>query len=320
MEKKPDYRPLDAAMVARALDEVSEKMAEQRSAGVEAATARVVDRKLKDFKPDDTDKEAARTLKEAVTKKKRKRRVVPFKDQVWWKALLIVVALGGVAGLIYEFSRPPGPDQVYAQCESLIRDQKYQEALLGSDYSNGPLPVFLRRFPDDPRFGQVTAWQDEAWKALDVDLYEKLHRKATDARQKGELRAKGLEQSACLAVVAAEFGDPFLARRRWEATRQIADADGNPFFRHLSDAKIAELTQEIAANKMEEEPFRRALVDKKFQEAEVELKGKRRPQAELIWRELLDLYDKDADLRKRVEAARKAAREPKDDKEKGGSP
>src|SRR5439155_972950 len=43
LEKKPEHRPFDAAMVEKVLGEVEEKVAVQRSAGVEVVTARRID-------------------------------------------------------------------------------------------------------------------------------------------------------------------------------------------------------------------------------------------------------------------------------------
>src|SRR5437868_1447371 len=70
MEKKPEHRPFDAAMVRKVIDEVENKLLDQRSAGVEAATARTVDRVPNPTPADAADREAARALRGAVAKKK----------------------------------------------------------------------------------------------------------------------------------------------------------------------------------------------------------------------------------------------------------
>src|SRR5262249_25107783 len=63
MAKKPEHRPFDAAMVAKVLEEVEEKALKQQSAGVDAATARRVDRP--GAAAEDADREAARALRSA---------------------------------------------------------------------------------------------------------------------------------------------------------------------------------------------------------------------------------------------------------------
>src|SRR5262249_60611529 len=63
MEKDPKHRPLNAEMVASALNEVLEKAAKGHSAGVDAVTTRSVDRRVQYNIADDTDREAAPTLR-----------------------------------------------------------------------------------------------------------------------------------------------------------------------------------------------------------------------------------------------------------------
>src|SRR5262249_28040741 len=59
LEKKTEQRPFDANMVREALERVAEKVAAQRSAGVDAAKGRGVDRPLAETPTDETDREAA---------------------------------------------------------------------------------------------------------------------------------------------------------------------------------------------------------------------------------------------------------------------
>src|SRR5260370_15063426 len=79
LEKKPEHRPFDAAMVAQALDQVAEKVGAQQSAGVEAARARMVSRSGSDGPAQQTaDKKAARTMLTGLQKGRRKRRGKPL--------------------------------------------------------------------------------------------------------------------------------------------------------------------------------------------------------------------------------------------------
>src|SRR5262249_52371324 len=74
LEKKPDKRPRDAAIVAEALNRVQEKVLAQRSAGVDLVSGHVAERPRPNVRPDSSDREAALLIKEAVTKKKIKRK------------------------------------------------------------------------------------------------------------------------------------------------------------------------------------------------------------------------------------------------------
>src|SRR5207302_1013872 len=61
LEKKPEQRPLDAAMVGQMLARVQEKVEQQQSAGVDAVKARM-DRPRGQRRPDEEDREATRGL------------------------------------------------------------------------------------------------------------------------------------------------------------------------------------------------------------------------------------------------------------------
>src|SRR5438552_7269509 len=78
LEKEPAKRPFDARTVAEALGQVAEKVQAQRSAGVDVARARIVDRStLRNASLDETDRQAARTILTSM-RKKRKRRGRPL--------------------------------------------------------------------------------------------------------------------------------------------------------------------------------------------------------------------------------------------------
>src|SRR5262249_52854563 len=104
LEKKPEHRPFDAAVVSAALNQVAEKVAAQQSAGVDAARTQIVERASKDTKVDKADKTAARTL----LRGRRKRRTKPFYERGWFQAVAISTLLLAVAGVFYvAFFQPP---------------------------------------------------------------------------------------------------------------------------------------------------------------------------------------------------------------------
>ena len=74
LEKKPEKRPIDAAMVASALGRVAEKVVAQQSAGVDAVRTRVADRLSVSPAPATEDKAAARTLMNSMGKPRRNAR------------------------------------------------------------------------------------------------------------------------------------------------------------------------------------------------------------------------------------------------------
>jgi eukaryotic-like serine/threonine-protein kinase len=114
MEKGPDTRPLDAAVVGKMIAEIEEKVQSHKSAGQEVATARRIDRKLNEQDMTDEDREAARALKGKKKKKKKKAEAVPLLQRTWVKAAGIAVLLAGLIGVGAWMMWPVGPDEAFA--------------------------------------------------------------------------------------------------------------------------------------------------------------------------------------------------------------
>jgi predicted Ser/Thr protein kinase len=123
LEKKPDQRPVDAAMVAQVLHEVREKVETLQSAGVDVA--RVVSRHGKDAR----DKKAATNLLKA--KKKRRKQQASRQWATWAKAGLLSLALLGLIGLLMFALRPKSPEKQYAEAVKFV--QRGEAALAGGD-------------------------------------------------------------------------------------------------------------------------------------------------------------------------------------------
>jgi serine/threonine-protein kinase len=127
LEKKPEHRPFDAAMVYKVLGEVEEKFAAQRSAGVDAVTARRIDRIPN--QGDETDRDAARTLRAATLNKKLRKKVVPVGERKWVRAIGLLTALAAVIGVIVWATKPPNADQLYARARSAIEAKDADRAV-----------------------------------------------------------------------------------------------------------------------------------------------------------------------------------------------
>ncbi|MFO0801029.1 MAG: serine/threonine-protein kinase [Gemmataceae bacterium] len=129
LEKDKEQRPLDAAWVGRMLAEIEEDATARKSAGLEAANARKIDRpRGAEAAPiTEEDREAARALK-GKTKKKKKAKAVPLLQQKWLHAAAILAALGGLATGAYLLMRPPSADALYAPVERLAAQKGRGEA------------------------------------------------------------------------------------------------------------------------------------------------------------------------------------------------
>jgi serine/threonine-protein kinase len=127
LEKKPEHRPFDAAMVNKVLGEVEEKFAAQRSAGVDAVSARRIDRIPNHA--DETDRDAARTLRAATLNKKLRKKAVPIGQRKWVQAIGLLTALAGVIGVIVWATKPPTSEQLYARTHAAIEAKDTDRAL-----------------------------------------------------------------------------------------------------------------------------------------------------------------------------------------------
>jgi len=206
LEKDPEKRPFDAAMVERSLGEIAEKVAAQRSAGVDVVSARKIDLPRKLRLQDEADREAARVLKEATTRKKIKRRSRPIYERGWF----LTVAIAGVLGVMswftwFFFLRPPSPDELYRKAHALMEMNRTDEA------RDGPIKVFLDRYKDrdDAQAAEMHAWADR----IDLDVRElQLHK----IMKLGRPAEDDAEQAAFAAVHAEEAGEWNQAREQWQ--------------------------------------------------------------------------------------------------------
>jgi serine/threonine-protein kinase len=222
LEKKPEHRPRDAAMVAESLGLVAEKVQAQQSAGVDAARARAVDRPRGASPADETDKEIARTLRQVTGGgKKGKKRRKPLYRKVWFQAALFGVLLVVAGGaLYYGLTQKPSPDSLYQRAEKLMKNRDDWEK--AADPHGGPLTEYFHYYGDrtDKQAQQMREWSD----LIDTDEREqKLPRLLSGRKGGGLLSIKplpGVETTALDATVAEEDGDLARARLLWQDVQQ----------------------------------------------------------------------------------------------------
>ena len=129
MEKKPDNRPLDAATVAKMIADIQQKVLDQQSAGVEAASNRRVDRKLHDEAATEDDREAALTLR-GKPKKLKKRELKRRAERK--NTILSVFGIAGIVlllgGLAFWQLRLESMPTAFAKVEAASTDDKLDAA------------------------------------------------------------------------------------------------------------------------------------------------------------------------------------------------
>jgi serine/threonine-protein kinase len=217
LEKKPEHRPRDAAMVNQVLGEVAEKVAALQSASVDAVRARAIDRPRGAAKADDTDKEAARTLRQAVTGKKLRRKRKPLYTQVWLQAVLVLGLLGGFGGALYFIFKRPAPETLLQRIRDRLSSD--DENRWDSADSMRDLTHFLVWYPKDPAADTVRAWSDQRELAtVEAQLHNRIDGKINN---QPENRA---EELAFAAIRLEKEGDLEEGRKRWQELAALKEA------------------------------------------------------------------------------------------------
>jgi predicted Ser/Thr protein kinase len=214
LEKKPEHRPRDAAMVSQALGEVAEKVAAQRSAGVDKVRTRAADRRRGAAPIDETDREVARTIREGAARKRIKRKTTPFYQRVWFQVIAIVALLATVGAIIYNAVRV-NPDALYAEAKKHLESQNEDDW----EKANEPMSTFLTKCRNDPREAEVRRWSDQRDYAYEErTLYKRrgsmLHGSADDQSEK----------LAFAALDAEKTGDLVSAREQWGKLEVLPEA------------------------------------------------------------------------------------------------
>ena len=208
LEKDKDNRPLDAATVGRMLVDVEEKMKNQQSVGAELANARKIDRPIGTVELDERDLDAARSLRQAGKKRKKK------KQDAWYRqpwvgfgaaGLVLAVFLGGI---IYALT-PPGLKASHAAVLAAPPEARLEAAT-----------AFLRRFGSEnqPEVDEIRQEYRSA-KTLQTEniLQKRFHSKLRNNAERFDPDAYA---AAVLALEAEESGELVRATDAWDAVRQ----------------------------------------------------------------------------------------------------
>src|SRR5262245_23243123 len=143
MEKKPEHRPRDAAMVGQVLDEITEKVAAQVSAGADMATARGADtRKIGDAE----DRSAAKFIRAGAKKKKLRKKRRPFYTHGWFVGLACLLVIGTFGWAFWKFALAP------PTAESLLeRIKGASDPVLQKEYVADYLKYYRNRDDEETR-------------------------------------------------------------------------------------------------------------------------------------------------------------------------
>jgi eukaryotic-like serine/threonine-protein kinase len=210
MEKEPAKRPINANNVSQSLLLIKQKIETQRSAGVDAATKRRIDRSAGDEKLDEEDKAAAR----AMLGKKKKVKATPFYAKGWFTILaLSLVAISASVFIYFAFIKAPDPDYLYSQTQTLLTSDKKAAR-------EGPIADFLRLYPQHEKFARIKAMADD----IDFETLDKqMHNRRTSALK---FTPSHEEEIFRKALKEEDEGDLAEAAKRWDTlSKKKGDAD-----------------------------------------------------------------------------------------------
>jgi serine/threonine-protein kinase len=184
LEKKPEHRPFDAAMVAKSLEEVEQKAIEQRSAGIDAATARRIDRPR--ASADDDDRDAARVLRGVVGRKKIRKKAVPLVQRAWFRAALLGIGLIALLGVVYLMTKPPSAEKLYLAAKAAAESRDEDAAIEATER-------FLANHSSHPHAQEVRAWREQFWVAKrERQLFNRFERKLSEEDDGQKLSAAAM--------------------------------------------------------------------------------------------------------------------------------
>jgi hypothetical protein len=250
------------------LEDIEEKVRTQHSAGADVANARRIDRPFGEKALDETDKEAARTLRTGgkaarAGRKPKTKKGKPLSEQAWLKALPLVAVLGAIGGLLWYTFKPATRDGLYADWKRagtadgrVAAAEKYL-ARFGGDADERTKEVrgSLReakgeqlRTMLDKRFNRSFAGRriSTAQDNEDPEAYAAAWA-AMEAEEKGDLaQAAGFWKK--ILARGADITDEYGAGWQWVAERHIADINA-------IDGKLGEAKAEVAQSQVKELPW-----------------------------------------------------------------
>lgn len=222
MEKKKDHRPLDAAMVMTALDEIEEKETNRMSRGEEVAKARLVDN-VEIAPMNELDKEVAKSIRAGAKKKKIKKKHLPVYRRGWFVAVGAIFLVLGIGGFAWFLLRPESPDEMIAA----IKDAKTTETKMSA--AKHYLDTYGKK--KDPKLADKTTWvKNIYWESKVVKResqllnrlkYPKMRMNPEDGDDPQAYRR------TMSAFSAEEEGDVALARRYWNELVEQFQQDDN---------------------------------------------------------------------------------------------
>lgn len=206
MEKEKDDRPVDAAWVARMLEEIEEDAFARQSVGLDVAAGRSISRKAAEQKGmDETDREVARAIK---GKKKRRRKGEEREVRSRrYQALGLIAGLVAILAVLYWAFRPASQESLFNAVKNAVDDES---ALTAADKY---LAAYGQRPGEMTDFVQNLA-REKRVKKRDEVLTRRFEKNFEKPDERDDPEAY---RTAWLAMLAEKEGDLKRASDLWKS-------------------------------------------------------------------------------------------------------
>jgi len=300
LEKDPADRPYDALALQVEIEEVRQKVGQQRSIMAEtlASSPQATGGALK-----------AEELKAALGKKKKKKKAEtgPIYERTWF----LVTCLTLVLGFIVWHFLPWGEDRLMAEAERLLKSEYTSDHVRARDNF---LKLQLARYPNGHHSSQAQTL------IVGVDKRETLDQMRARVKL-GKAPANEAERQYLNAEKFLKFGDNVTALRKFSAIVEL--------FRTKEEDRIYVLLAKDAVEKLHAQFGSESLVsflNKRLRDAEAARQSGKLSEAETIWTSIRTLYEDNREADVHVAYAKKRLRDedpgppPWDDTQNANSP
>jgi len=278
LEKDPEKRPRDAAMVRQALLEIEDRVREQASIASQAVSGAPTALGATG--------EARQVRQLLKPKKKKKRETGAFYERTWFLLLCLALLVAFVAWGLW----PPSEEALYAGAKPLMESDD------PVDWDRA-VTRYLRkmkdRFPQGQYADQMQQWFDK------IEMHKAEERLKNKLRLGLDLETEG-ERLYALARRYEQFGDRVTALEKYDSLKNLlAGRDDARVYINLAQRQIARIS-----SAGEEPADRVAIVRAALERAEAAYTQGNVLAAREAWQSIVALYGDNQELRPLVRQAR----------------
>lgn len=284
LEKEPEHRPRDAAVVAQALQEVEENVAAQTSVAGHMVSGEPTALRVSQ------DSGTARSL---LKKKKRKKRETgPFYQRTWFLVVCLLLSFGVIAWTF----RPLTERELFEQGAKLMASESITDWDIARDRYLQPM---LEKYPQGEHAGEAQEFLDK------IEMRRAEERLRFNAKLGRDPTTEG-ERLYADARRYEQFGDRISALEKYRSMINVLkdNSEAKPFV-GLAKRQIAMIQQGGGAggNRVE-------IVTKALDRADQAYKEGDALEAHKVWESVIKLYESNRELQPQVQRAKDRLADP----------